>query len=194
MTQESNMQVLNGISTIADNYDAFILDIWGVIHNGVRAYPGVEKCLSELKSRDKQILMLSNSPNRTKYMLPQLQSMGIDTHLYDHIITSGESTYNALKAYTGQNIYCFYDDEDPTCLEGLNITRVYSPKDADVGLISHLDRHAQADDFDDILEQCLDKNTTLICANPDKVVDVGGRLYTCAGAVADIYQEMGGTV
>lgn len=190
----NNIDILNGIESIADRYGAFIFDIWGVIHNGVRAYPGVEKCLTELKTQNKQVLMLSNSPNRAKYMVPQLQSMGIDEHLYDHIVTSGESTYRALKSHEGQKIYCLYDDEDPTCLEDIDIERVYSPENANIALVSHLERHAKPEDYSDVLKTCLEKNLTLICANPDKVVDVGGTLYTCAGAVADLYEEMGGTV
>lgn len=188
------IDVLSGIEPIAHNYDAFIFDVWGVIHNGVCAYPGVVRCLSELKARNKQILMLSNSPSRAKYMVAQLQSMGVGTHLFDHVVTSGESTHNALKAYEGQSIYCLGYDNDPNCLHGIQITNVSSPQDADVALICEVARNVTINDYTDTLRQCLDRDLTLICANPDKVVDVGGTLYTCAGAIADHYQDMGGTV
>lgn len=190
----NNLDILNGLSEIADSYDAFIFDVWGVIHNGVRTYPGVERCLTELKSRNKQILMLSNSPSRAKYMVAQLHTMGIQDHLFDHVITSGESTHRELKTYEGQKIYCLGRDNNPNCLHDINFEHVSSPQDADIVLICELERNAQVDDFSDDLKACLDKNLTLICANPDKIVDVGGTLYTCAGAIADAYEAMGGTV
>lgn len=188
------MRLLNGISDIAENYDHFILDIWGVLHNGLRAYPTVVPCLKELNKRDKQILLLTNSPNRAHYIPPQLDTLGIDNRLYDFIISSGESTHHALETYAGQNIFCFYKDEHPTAIEGLDMMRVHTPEEADVGLLSHLPRLQTFDEYRPLLERCLAKNLPVICANPDKVVDVGGQLYPCAGGVADLYEEMGGPV
>jgi len=188
------MKILNGIESIADNYDHFILDIWGVLHNGVTAYDTVVPCLEKLKEQGKQICLLTNSPNRAHYIPPQLDAMGIGTHLYDHVVSSGESTHHALEDYKGQNIYCFYKDEDPTAMEGLNLTRVQEPEEADVALMSHMPRLATAEEFAPILERCLKHELAIICANPDKVVDVGGTLYLCAGGVADLYEDMGGTV
>ncbi|PCH98890.1 MAG: TIGR01459 family HAD-type hydrolase [Alphaproteobacteria bacterium] len=188
------MKILSGLEPIADQYDSFIFDIWGVIHNGVQAYPGVERCLSELKAADKQILMLSNTPSRAKYMIAQLQSMGIEEHLFDHIVTSGESTYRALKAHEGQKIHCLGRDNNPNCLHGLDLQRVPSPKDADIALVCELARDSSVEDYLETLKIYLENGTPLICANPDKVVDVGGTLYTCAGAVADAYIAMDGTV
>ena len=138
--------------------------------------------------------MLSNSPNRALYMPPQLDSMGIGSHLYDYVVTSGESTYRALSSHQGQRVYCLYDDENPTSLEGMDITRVYDPHDADIALVSHLPRNAKMADFENILNILRQKNITLICANPDKVVDVGGTLYPCAGGIADAYEAIGGKV
>lgn len=186
--------ILSGLSSLADRYDHFIFDIWGVIHNGVAVYPGVAECLGQLKARNKTVLMLSNSPNRAHLMAPQLQNFGIAPQLYDHIITSGESTYRALKSHEGQKVYCFFEHENPTCLSGLDIERVQSPEEADFALISHLERHAKAADYAGILGRCLQRNLPVICANPDKVVDIGGTLYVCAGSVADLYSDMGGIV
>lgn len=188
------MQLLNGLESIANNYDYFILDIWGVLHNGVSAYDTVVPCLEELKCRGKQVCLLTNSPNRAKHISPQLRSMGIGDHLYDHVISSGESTYHELKNYKDQKIYCFYKDEEPTSMEGLNLSRVQTPEEADVALLSHLPRLATAEEYLPILKKCLAKSIPIICANPDKVVDVGGTLYLCAGGVADLYENMGGTV
>lgn len=188
------MQIINGIESIADHYDHYIFDVWGVLHNGVAAYSTVVPCLEELKARGKQILLLTNSPNLAKFIPPQLESMGIGRHLYDHVISSGESTHHELQKYEGKKIFCFNDQENPTSMEGLKLKRVHDPKKADVALLSHMPQLSTAKDFTPILEACLSKDMPIICANPDKVVDVGGQLYLCAGGVADLYEEMGGTV
>lgn len=193
-TMRNDIPVINGLEHLADDYDAYIFDIWGVIHNGVRAYPGVARCLKELKSRGKHICMLSNSPNRAHYMPQQLESMGITPDLYDHVITSGESVWRDIKKHEGEYIYCFYDDENPTSIDGINVHRVYDPYDADVALISHLPRDAEIKHYQNIMQILLDKGAPVICANPDKVVDVGGTLYPCAGGVADAFEAMGGDV
>lgn len=184
----------NGLGEIADQYDHFILDIWGVLHNGLRAYPTVVPCLKELRQRGKQILLLTNSPNRAYYIPPQLDTFGIESSLYDFVISSGESTHHALENYAGQSIFCFYKDEHPTAIEGLDLTRVHTPEEADVGLLSHLPRLMAAEEYRTILERCLTQDLPVICANPDKVVDIGGTLYPCAGGVADLYEAMGGHV
>lgn len=187
--------VLDGIATLADRYDAFILDIWGVLHNGMRVYNGVIPCLKELKARNKQILLLSNSPDRGAVVVKHiLTPMGLTPDLYDHIVTSGDSTFEAMTGHSGQNVYCFYDREDPTALINAPVNRVYSPEDADFGLLSLLPGDAVEDDYTAILQQCRDQNMPLICANPDKFVNRGDDIHICAGAIADLYEAMGGAV
>ena len=187
------MQIYDGLESLADNYDAFIFDVWGVLHNGVRAYPGVSHCLKQLKTMGKDVLLLSNSPNRAHYMPIQLSRMGIEPDLYGHVVTSGESTYKALKTHEGKRVFCISPDEHPTCMEDLDLKRVSTPEEADFALISHPGL-GRADDYLDTLRRCLDKDMEIICANPDKVVDVGGTLYLCAGGVCDLYEDMGGRV
>ena len=188
------MKILNGLEALADNYDHFILDIWGVLHNGVNAFSTVVPCLEELRERNKKICLLTNSPERASRIVPLLRSMGIGDHLYDYIISSGESTHHELQNYKGQNIYCFNAQENPTSMEGLKLNRVQTPEEADIALMSHMPRLATAEEFAPVLKRCLSRNLPILCANPDKVVDVGGTLYLCAGGVADLYEDMGGTV
>lgn len=187
--------VLSGIANIADQYDAFIFDIWGVLHDGLRPYEGVIDCLHELKLRDKSVLLLSNSPNRGEVVTRQVLSpMGITPDLFDHIVTSGDSTFDAMTKHAGKNVYCFYDHENPTALENAPVTRVYDIEQADFALISHLPWDVTEHDYDDVLRRCLNKGMTVICANPDKIVGVGNSTHICAGAIADVYEAMGGKV
>lgn len=187
--------VLDGIESLADSYDAFILDIWGVLHNGIAPYEGVIPCLQHLKSQGKTILLLSNSPDRGSVVLDYiLRPMGFTPDLFDHIVTSGDSTFEAMTEHAGQKVYCFYDREDPTALHNAPVNRVYDIDDADFGLISLLPYEAEESDFKDILDECLQKNMPLVCANPDKIVGRGDDTHICAGAIADVYQAMGGHV
>ena len=187
------MKILNGLAPIADDYDHYIFDIWGVLHNGVRLYNGTIPCLEELKARGKQVLLLSNSPERSERVSEQLDYMGLGRHLYDHIITSGESSYHSLEQYTGQSIYCFEDHDEPQGLGELNLKQVSSPNEADIAIMYDL-RHNDVEPYREPLSQCLDQGLKVICANPDRIVDVGGQMVMCAGTLADLYEDMGGQV
>lgn len=184
----NNINIYNGLEMIAEQYDAFIFDVWGVIHNGVSLYPGVLECLQALRKKDKQILMLSNSPSRAKYMVLQLETIGVQKHLFDFVVTSGESTHHALQSYSGKNVYCIGSDNNPNCLDGIDIKNIQSPDDADVALICELGINDTVEGLQNTLEQCLNKNLALICANPDKVVDIGGN-YILAVALSLTYMK-----
>ena len=191
---ETSPLILNSIRPLLDHYDHFILDIWGVLHNGITAYDGVNDALALLKDNGKQIGLLSNSPNRSDVIRDDLSDYkGVDS-LYDHILTSGDSSYEALKAYQGGSVYCLWQAEDPTCLEGLNIRRVDTPKEADVVLASLLPHDATTANYDPILQEILSLGLPLICANADLIVNIGTDLCLCAGAVAQDYEALGGTV
>ena len=92
------MDILDGIAPVADRYDGFVLDLWGVVHDGRRPYPGVPEALAELKARGKRIIFLTNAPRRSWYVQSMLDRMGLDRALYDGIISSGEVAWRMLKA------------------------------------------------------------------------------------------------
>ena len=113
--------------------------------------------------------------------------------MYDHIITSGESSYHSLEQYKGQSIYCFEDYNSPKELGELNLKQVSSPANADIAIMYDL-RHNSVEPYRGPLSQCLDNDLKIICANPDRIVDVGGQIIMCAGTLADLYEDMGGKV
>jgi HAD superfamily hydrolase (TIGR01459 family) len=86
-----------GISDISDSYSAFIIDQWGVIHNGEKLYDGVLECLKSLKDREKYVLILSNSGKRSSANAEQLKKLGLGPGFYDDIVTSGEITWQGIK-------------------------------------------------------------------------------------------------
>ena len=188
---------------LVENYDHFILDIWGVIHDGSYAYDGVVESLNKIRSLGKKIYLLSNAPRRSFKVVEILKKFDITSDLYDSIMTSGEATYvflaenqnNNFQKY-GQNYYYIGPKKDGDLLDGLNYKRVLAAQEADFAIVTGFDGDfSKSDEKTEDLQQSLKYNLPLICVNPDLVVikKTGQELH-CAGLIAQQYQEMGGKV
>jgi HAD superfamily hydrolase (TIGR01459 family) len=198
------MTVLDGFAAIAGRYDGFILDLWGVIHDGVRPYPGAVDCLEHLQAAGKRSVLLSNAPRRSHAAESMLRHMGIGAGLYTAILTSGEAVHLALRdradpwfAALGRRVYHLGPDRDRNVLEGLDVVPVPTPEEADFVLNTGPDDHRAPTDvyaFEDTLQECARHNLPMICANPDLEVIRGGVRVICAGALAARYEQMGGAV
>ncbi|HZH28863.1 MAG TPA: TIGR01459 family HAD-type hydrolase [Azospirillaceae bacterium] len=196
--------ILTGLSGTADRYDGFILDLWGVLHDGVRAYPGAADALARLKAGAKRIVLLSNSPGRRRLVADKMAGMGIGPDLYDHLVTSGEVTFEALRdrddpfhAALGRRCFLIGTRHDRHLLEGLDgVDPVDEPAGADFVLVTGAHRHdSRVEDYEDCLAACAARGLPMVCANPDLIVMVGSRdMAICAGALARRYEEMGGRV
>ena len=92
-----DVEILDGIAPIADRYDGFVLDLWGVVHDGQKPYPGVPEALAELKARGKRVVFLTNAPRRSWAVQTLLDRMGLDRALYDGIMASGEIAWRLMK-------------------------------------------------------------------------------------------------
>jgi HAD superfamily hydrolase (TIGR01459 family) len=188
--------VYTGIGQIAERYDHFIIDIWGVLHDGLQAYAGVIDAMAFLKAEGKQTLLLSNSPNRSQRVVDNVVTpIGIAPDMYDHIITSGEASWAHIKAqHEHQKVYVLWHDEQPTALVDTNVKRVYDITQADFIYGSLIPREATSLSYQDILAQALARQIPFVCGNPDRVVGIGDTLYLCAGTFAEQYEAMGGHV
>jgi HAD superfamily hydrolase (TIGR01459 family) len=196
MSEYKEPELIRGLHHVADQYDAFVFDIWGVLHDGIRPYEGVIECLEMLKKQGKDIVLLTNSPNRA-YCISEdvLAPMGIHKGKhYDDIISSGEAAWRALEARKNQNAYLFWHMEQPTAFEGHNIKPCFDVASADFMFASLLPAGAKEEDYIPALKEGLAKGLLLYCANPDKVVNIGNDLHLCAGAIGDLYEGMGGKV
>ena len=127
----SDIKVLPGIAGIIDDYDAVILDVWGVLHDGAKPFPGVLDTLHRLKERGKRSLVLSNAPRRAAQVAIRVAEVGVPRALYDHIHTSGEETWQHLSRrddpfYTalGRACYMVAPDRDADVMLGLDLDRV----------------------------------------------------------------------
>jgi HAD superfamily hydrolase (TIGR01459 family) len=183
------------INQIIDKYDYFIIDLWGVIHDGSNLYDDAFSCLKKLSS--KKIIFLSNSPKRSKYSKEMLNHLGIDNSYYDELITSGEYLYqNIDKLSEGNSYFHLGPDKNKNLFLGKDYKEIDNLVDADFILITGLydDKLGIKDEYS-ILKSALDLNLKSICPNPDIiVVDKFERQYLCAGAIAKEYERMGGSV
>ena len=198
----SEIRLLHGIGEIADAYDGFILDVWGVLHDGLKPFPGVLDALARLKERGKRSVVLSNAPRRAGPVANRLTEIGIPPALYDHIHTSGEETWQRLKrrddpfhASLGRVCYLFAPPRDNGVMDGLDLERVHDVTQAE--FIFNTGPWGWDEDvarYEETLQGARQRNLPMVCANPDLVVHHQGRRAICAGAIAQRYEALGGTV
>lgn len=196
------MRQLNGFGDIAASYDGFILDLWGVIHDGVTPYPGAIDTLQRLRDMGKPAVLLSNAPRRAAVAQMALREMGIDDALYTGIMTSGEATHRALAqrsdpwfAALGRRVFHLGPVRDRNVIEGLDLVRVESPGEAEFVVNTGPDDLAgpsEVQDHEDVLQACRKAGLPMICANPDLEVIRGGVRVICAGALTLRYEAIGG--
>jgi HAD superfamily hydrolase (TIGR01459 family) len=198
------MQHLTRFAPLADRFDGFILDLWGVIHDGVTGFPSAVDCLHRLRAAGKPTLLLSNVPRPNRDVQAMMQRMGIADDLYTDILTSGEAVRRALQnppdlwwAELGQRVFHLGPERDRGVMEGLRLIPMSDPAGANFVLNTGPDDHRNPSDmaeFEPTLQDCARHHLPMICANPDLVVIRGGVRVLCAGALAERYRELGGDV
>jgi len=196
------IQPIAGLSAVTDRFDGFILDLWGVVHDGVRPYPGVIDTLQSLRAAGKKTLLLSNAPRRAHALVEAMTKMGIGRDLYGEVLSSGEATRDALIARDdpffarlGTNVYHLGPDRDRSVFEGTNLTIVPEVASADFILNTGPgELHETVETYQPVLDAALPRDLPMVCANPDLVVIREGHRVVCAGAIAVRYQDMGGKV
>lgn len=193
------MRILEGIAPLAERYDGFILDLWGVVHNGKRPYPGVAEALGRLKSLGKRVAFLSNAPRRSRVVDALLTGMGLDRALWDGTITSGELAWRMLRQREalglGRRALHIGPERDLSVVEDQDIILVPTPEEADFVLNTGPDPergNAEVAPYHPMLAACAARGLPMLCVNPDRHVMVGEHRVICAGALADLYQELGG--
>ena len=199
-----SMEHLQGFAPLADRYDGFVLDLWGVIHDGVNAFPHAVDCLARLREAGKRTLLLSNVPRPNEAAQALMQRMGIPDDLYTDILTSGEAVRRALQrppdlwwAELGTRVFHLGPERDNGVIAGLPLTKVMHPSEASFVLNTGPDDHRNPTDmaeFEAVLQDCAHHHLPMICANPDLQVIRGGVRVLCAGSLALRYQELGGDV
>jgi HAD superfamily hydrolase (TIGR01459 family) len=197
---------LPGIADLVSDYDGFILDLWGVIHDGVRLYPGVADTMGRLAAAQKSFVMLTNAPRRAWAVSEQMAAMGMPEALCRPMMSSGEATWRELRGrsepgadpwYAGLGGRCYHigPERDENLFDGLDIARVDALDDADLILNTGPWRDDErVEDYEDRLAAGARLGVPMICANPDLQVIRGGKRIICAGALARRYEALGGAV
>ena len=191
-----NCEKLNNLSDIDDHYDVFLIDLWGVIHNGIAAFDNVLPVLQSLKQKKKMVFFITNAPRRSFVISQQLEDFGIEQKLYDKIISSGELTWLSIKEkYQKKNCLIIGPPRDFHLVEGLDISVV--DKDSNVDIILNTGPWGDDDsleNYTDLLDSLAKKKSHMICSNPDKTVVRGENFMICAGLLAEYYEKIGGKV
>ena len=191
------MQLLD----IAKNYDAFLLDLWGVIHDGSAMYAGVGKMLAELHRQDKKIIFLSNAPRRATKVKRVLDGFGIHEGKYLDVVTSGEAGHIWLAQQPDKMKKYFYmgSERDIDVMDGLEYPRAATLDEANfivnVGYTTEPTEIPKTQEAIKTLPAARSRNLPMLCLNPDmEVVKITGERFACAGVIAKAYGDIGGKV
>ena len=194
-------QIANALSDISAQYDALFVDLWGCVHNGVRAFDAANKALIEYRAGGGIVVLVTNSPRPRAQVEQQLADFGVARDAWDSIASSGDSARSALfLGAVGQKIYFIGTDAELPFFEPLKliddpIQISHVPIEEAEGIVCTGLPTADGtpDDVRAPLLYAKQKGLKLLCANPDIIVDRGDKREWCAGAVAQAYSEMGGT-
>jgi HAD superfamily hydrolase (TIGR01459 family) len=193
---------VSGMRELAVRYDGVILDLWGVVHDGTAPFPGVIDCLERLIAAEKRIVLLSNAPRRADDVGRRIAQIGVPAGLYHAIMSSGEEAWQFLAArsdpfYAALGRRCLHicSDRDLEIREGLGLEFVEKPEAADFILnTGPAEWEDTIADYDPVLRASAARGLAMVCANPDLIVMHRGKPALCAGALAEHYEAIGGTV
>lgn len=182
-----------GLAAIADDYDAILCDVWGVVHNGVAAFPGAVDALTRFRATGKPVLLMTNAPRPGGPISAQLERLGAGREAYDEIVSSGEVVRRHLIDAGFRRAYHIGPERDLALFDGTGITLADGPEGVDVIVASDFRTDAEMpDDYREEMAALVGHPAPFICANPDIVVERGERLIHCGGALAKVFTDAGG--
>ncbi len=188
--------IITHAGPLLENYDVLFCDVWGVVHDGVRAYPGATDALLRFRARGGTVVLVTNAPVPKFRVEAMLEARHVPPDAYDAIVSSGEIALAHLSERGYDRVHLI----GPRGRDGAFFDRVTAAdvavSDAEAVVCTGLvdDVNETVETYKPLLEEARALDLPFVCANPDLVVDVGGRLFLCAGALADAYVHMGGTV
>lgn len=193
---------IQGIGEIAQKYDAFFCDVWGVVHNGVAHFPAAVEALQKFRSQGKKVVLITNAPRENVIVGRYLDQLKVPRDAYDAIVTSGDVTISLMAERKDARFFNIgpLDEPGPMCdtAEALSGARPQfgTLEDADYILCTGLytGKMPEPEDYNELLAALQRRNLPMICANPDLVVHVGTELSYCAGILAEAYEKLGGKV
>jgi HAD superfamily hydrolase (TIGR01459 family) len=187
--------ILSSIAPLAETSEAWIVDIWGVMHNGARAYAAASAACRRFRAQGGIVVLLSNAPRPFSAVVPHMTSLGVAAEAYDTGVTSGDATREMVSEWQGRPLFHIGPDRDRGLFEGYDV-RFVEAGAAEVVVCSGLydDTRETPADYTGLLTDLAARHVPMICANPDILVERGSELIYCAGALAAEYEARGGKV
>jgi HAD superfamily hydrolase (TIGR01459 family) len=191
----TSIPLISDITALAQPFDVWFLDIWGVLHNGIRPYPGAVTAAQAFRAAGGRVVLVSNSPRPRAGVGRQLDQIGVPQDAYDAILTSGDVSRTLIAAQAGATVFHLGPDRDLPVYDGLNVS-LGRLEDARCLVCTGLfdDEKETPSDYRTLLQQAHTHGLEMICVNPDIKVERGNRIIYCAGALAQAYEDMGGRV
>ena len=184
-----------GLSAIVENYQLFYIDLWGVVHNGIKLHQEAISTLKEIKKRNKEYVLLTNAPRPNEAVKNFLEKMGMAKEIRDHVFTSGEAALIYLKKnYLNEKFFHIGPPRDFDLFKDLKNNKSKDINNSQYILCTGLydDHDKNLNYYKDLFEKNIHKK--MICTNPDLIVDRGNKRELCAGSVAMVFEKMGGEV
>lgn len=186
---------LSGLGQIAENYDVLVCDIWGVIHNGKVPFFDACEALSRFRENRGVVVMVSNSPRPSRAIPEQLASIRVPDNLADAIVTSGDATIDELSRRAPGPAFKLGPERDNRLYEGLELSFSELGSAAFISCTGLFDDDTETpEDYTEMLTEAKNMGLPLICANPDVTVKRGDKMIYCGGALAQLYEKLGGEV
>lgn len=189
------LPIISGLSELSSRYEAVLSDVWGVIHNGVSAFPEAVEALVEYRRAGGRVVLITNAPRPSPPIVAMLDRLGVPREAYDAIVSSGDATRAMISKYRGKAIHHVGPPtEDDALYEGFDLRRT-SAEEAEVVVVTDLDTDDDTPEmYRERAKLWLSRKLPMICANPDRVVEHGDKIIYCGGALGDLYSAMGGMV
>jgi len=191
----TTLRFVEHLRDLVGGVDVVLSDIWGVVHNGLVAFPEACEALHQVRAQGSTVILITNAPRPADSVQRQLRKLGVADDTYDAIVSSGDLTRTFVAERTGQSMFWLGPERDNSIYRGLDA--VFAPlQSADYIVCTGPfdDETESAEDYRGMMTEARGRNLTLVCANPDIVVERGDRLIYCAGAIAELYRELGGEV
>lgn len=195
-------RTIEGLSAVAESFDHFLIDQFGVLHDGVKPYRGTVECLANLKARDKRVVLLSNSGKRAVSNIARLADLGFPRELFDDVVTSGEVAWQGISDRSfgapfvpGASIFVVGHDDHDYGFEKLGMKLVEDPAAADFVMIAASRApKLSLDDYSKILGDAAVMDIPALCCNPDRLMLTAAGVQPSAGEIASLYGRLGGSV
>jgi HAD superfamily hydrolase (TIGR01459 family) len=191
----TTLKFADRLRDLVGGVDVLLSDIWGVVHNGLVAFPEACEALQNFRKQGGTVILITNAPRPADSVQRQLRKLHVADETYDAIVSSGDLTRNFVARHPGKRMFWVGPERDSSIYRGLDAGLV-GLEQADYIVCTGLfdDETETAENYRAMLLQARERKLTLLCANPDIIVERGDRLLYCAGAIAELYLELGGEV